>query len=47
MAGLFNCKFKTFHQLYRSSKLAVGAHTEEPIICNEIPAIIKGSRIAE
>ncbi len=47
MAGLFNCVLKTVNQLYRSSKLAVRAHTGQPIICNKVPAIIKVSRIAE
>jgi hypothetical protein len=40
MVMLFNCELETFHQLYRSSKLAVRAHTEQPIICDEMLAII-------
>ncbi len=47
MVILFNCELSTFHQLYRLSKLAVRAHTGQPIICDEMLAIIKVSRIAD
>ncbi len=48
MVMLFNCELETFDPFYRSSKLAVRAHTGQTSICNEMPAmIIKVSRIVE